>query len=76
MPAEGRGGTSWGWWVFKILEEMAKEANKSEDKQMWSINDLAVAGLDVFALTSHEKAVGTLPFVVSAFSAIGRCRLI
>lgn len=36
---------------------MAKQANKSEDKQMWSVNDLAVAGLDVFALTSHEKVV-------------------
>lgn len=41
---------------------------------MWSVNDLAVAGLDVFALTSHEKAVGTL--AISVFSAIGRCRLI
>lgn len=55
MPAEGRGGTGRGRELFKILEEMAKWANKSEDKQMWSVNDLAVAALDVFALTSHEK---------------------
>lgn len=77
MPAEDRGG---GGGVFKILEEMAKSANKSEDKQMWSINDEAVARLDVFALTSHEKAAersfSPPPFAVSAFSAIGHCRLI
>lgn len=41
---------------------MAKWANNSEDKQIWSINDEAVAGLDAFAfppLISHEEGKWT-----------------
>lgn len=34
--------------VFKILGEMAKWANNSEDKQIQSITDESVTGLDVF----------------------------
>lgn len=34
--------------AFKILGEMAKWGNNSEDKQIQSINDEPVAGLDVF----------------------------
>lgn len=34
--------------VFKILGEMAKWANSSEDKQIQSITDESVTGLDVF----------------------------
>lgn len=35
--------------VFKILGEIAKWANNSKDKQIQSINDESVTGLDVFA---------------------------
>lgn len=44
--------------VFKILGEMAKWANNSEDKQTQSINDESVTGLDVFAFPPLHTAKG------------------
>lgn len=44
--------------VFKILGEMAKWANNSEDKQIQSITDEPVIGLDVFLSPSVLQEEG------------------
>lgn len=76
LRAEGAG-------VFKILGEMAKWANNSEGKQIWSIHDEAVAGVDVFAFPPfilHEEGKRTRVCSLLSLSfqpsATGHCLVI
>lgn len=68
--------------VFKILGEMAKPANNSEDKQIQSFTDESATGLDVFLFLCTARGRQNEPSLFSLLSlsfppsVTGHCHVI